>query len=73
MDLSKMKVSQPAIAIDTQNSYKEINLEKLEPMEQIWQAPYLSTWAVAVGKFCELREISINDRIKVNLAKVGTS
>jgi hypothetical protein len=51
MDLSKIKVSQPAIAIDTQNSYKEINLEKLEPIEQIWQAPYLSTWVVAVGKF----------------------
>lgn len=54
MDLSGMKGVQPAIAVDTKNKYKEISISSgLGSIEQIWKAPYVSDWAVAVGTFAK--------------------
>ena len=51
MRLSEMKGNQPAIAIDTKKEYHEINLGNLTTGITIWQAPYRSDWAIAIGKF----------------------
>jgi hypothetical protein len=53
MDLSIMKDSQPAIAVDTKKVYAEIEIGLLSPQNQTWQAPYLSDWALAIGHFSE--------------------
>jgi hypothetical protein len=51
LNLSTMPGRQPAIAIDTKKAYEEIDLEVLDPKDQVWQAPYPSEWAIAVGRF----------------------
>lgn len=51
MDLSNTKSKQPAVAVDTQKAYEEIDLGNLDPKQQTWKAPYKSTWAIAVGRF----------------------
>ncbi len=51
MDLSGMKDPQPAVAVDTQKAYEEIDLGVLAPEKQTWRPPYPSTWAIAVGEF----------------------
>ena len=50
-DLLKMKGSQPAVAVDTQKVYKEIDLGMLNPGKHNWKAPYESDWAIAVGQY----------------------
>jgi len=53
MDLSGMKDSRPAVAVDALKAYREIDLEKLKPSRQTWKAPYRSDWAIAVGDFTQ--------------------
>jgi hypothetical protein len=53
MDLSSMAGPQPAVAIDTKKQYDEIELATLAKKEHVWNAPYRSDWAVAVGKFSD--------------------
>jgi hypothetical protein len=50
-DLSKMPTSQPAIAVDVLKYYNEIDLGILAPGKHVWKAPYVSTWAIAIGRF----------------------
>jgi hypothetical protein len=54
MDLSSMTRPAPAIAVDTQTAYAEIDLGILPVADQTWSAPYPSDWAVAVGDFAAL-------------------
>jgi hypothetical protein len=51
MDLSGVASAQPAVAVDTKLSYAEIDLGTLSTTNQIWTAPYVSDWAIAVGDF----------------------
>lgn len=51
MNLSRMGVERSGIAVDTKKAYKEITLGMLEPVDQIWKAPYESDWAIAAGNF----------------------
>ena len=51
MDLSAMLKDQPAVAVDTLKTYKEIDLGILTPGKHVWTAPYESDWAIAVGRF----------------------
>ncbi len=51
LNLSEMSGSQSAVAIDTKLSYAEIDLGRLNPIDQVWNAPYKSDWAIAVGDF----------------------
>jgi len=51
MDLSKMVGDLPAVAVDTKQAYKEIDLGMLAPGSRVWKAPYKSDWAIAVGRF----------------------
>ena len=53
MDLSGMANPQPAVAVDTKTEYKEINIGTLDPADQLWEAPYESDWAIAIGNFIE--------------------
>ena len=50
MELSQMREPQPAIAVDVRKPYAEIELGMMQPGQRQWQAPYRSTWAIAVGK-----------------------
>jgi len=50
MDLSHMKGKQQAIAVDAKKAYKETLLGNFAPGEHVFQAPYESDWAVAVGR-----------------------
>ena len=51
MDLSGMPGSRRAVAVDAFDEYREVDLGQLEPEDQVWTAPYRSTWAIAVGDF----------------------
>jgi hypothetical protein len=51
MNLSDMAGNQPAVAVDTKGAYNELNLGILSSENQVWDAPYNSDWAVAVGTF----------------------
>jgi hypothetical protein len=51
LDLSAMDGPQPAVAVDTLAPYQPLDIGPLEPVDQLWQAPYASDWAVAVGAF----------------------
>ncbi len=51
MNLSAMNGSQPAVAVDCKKAYAEINLGTLATKDKIWNAPYSSDWAIAVGDF----------------------
>jgi hypothetical protein len=51
MDLAEMQGPQPAVAVDTQKAYEEIDLGVLAPGKHKWKAPYRSDWAIAVGVF----------------------
>ena len=51
MDLSQMAGSQTAVAVDAIGNYSEIDLGTLNPVNQTWNAPYTSDWAIAVGDF----------------------
>lgn len=50
-DMSGMGERRPGIVIDTNKPYQEINMGLLDPVDQTWQAPYESDWAIAVGDF----------------------
>ncbi len=49
IDLAKMPHAQSAIAVDTCKPYQEIELGTLSSKEHLWNAPYKSDWAIAVG------------------------
>jgi hypothetical protein len=51
LDLSGMADAQSAVAVDTKQPYRELNLNELPAREQVWTAPYRSDWAIAVGAF----------------------
>jgi predicted amidohydrolase len=51
MDLSRMDTGRSAIAVDALKPYAEINVGKLEPKSQTWHAPYVSDWALVIGKW----------------------
>jgi len=51
MDLSGMTSGNSAVAVDTKLSYAEIDLGTLSATNQTWPAPYVSDWAIAVGRF----------------------
>jgi hypothetical protein len=51
MDLSGMPGTRRAVAVDAFDEYAEFDLGQLEPENQVWMAPYRSTWAIAVGSF----------------------
>lgn len=51
LDVSAMRGSRRAVAIDTARAYEEIELGELAPEVEIWEAPYASDWVVAVGDF----------------------
>lgn len=51
MDLSRMNGPQPAVAVDAKKPYTEIDLGVLTPASRPWKAPYVSDWAIAVGRF----------------------
>jgi hypothetical protein len=51
LDLSGMTAAHDAIAVDTKLEYAEIDLGKLNPVNNTWNAPYTSDWAIAVGTF----------------------
>lgn len=51
MDLTGMNQPQPAVAVDTQRAYKEIDLDSLRPGKHNWKAPYSSDWAIAIGNY----------------------
>jgi len=50
MDLSKMPSALPAVAVDTTQLYKEIDLGMLKPGKRTWTAPHVGDWAIAVEK-----------------------
>jgi len=50
MDLSKMDGAGPVVAVDTKKEYRETKLPDAKPKDQRLQLPYISDWAVAVGK-----------------------
>jgi hypothetical protein len=51
INLSGMNGNQTVIAVDTKRAYQEINQGSLSANDQVWNAPYESDWAVAVGDF----------------------
>ena len=51
LNLSKLSGTLPAIAVDTKKAYQEISLGTLSASDQVWNAPYSSDWAIAVGTF----------------------
>lgn len=51
LDLSGATANVNAVAVDTKLSYAEIDLGQFSPGVHNWQAPYVSDWAIAVGKF----------------------
>ena len=51
LDLSEMTAAQVAIAVDAKEVYAEIRLGTLAPGKHLWQAPYRSDWAIAVGSW----------------------
>ena len=51
LDLSGMDGAQTAVAVDTKKPYAPIDLGELQPEGQTWTAPYVSDWALAIGRF----------------------
>jgi hypothetical protein len=51
LNLVGMAGPQPAVAVDTKKAYGEINLGEFNPINHVWDAPYKSDWAIAVGEF----------------------
>jgi hypothetical protein len=41
----------PAVAVDARRAYRELALGELAPGVRVFEAPYRSDWAVAVGEF----------------------
>lgn len=51
LDVSAMRGSRRAVAIDTARPYAELDLGDLAAEDGTWEAPYASDWVVAVGDF----------------------
>ena len=51
MDLSEAPEALHAVAVDTTDAYREIELGPLKPGKHTWEAPHESDWAVSVGHF----------------------
>jgi hypothetical protein len=51
LDLSGMDGSQQGIAVDTTQTYSEIDLGLLSPSLQTLDLPSISDWAIAIGSF----------------------
>jgi hypothetical protein len=51
-----MEGAQMVVAVDTKVLYKEIEVGELTAREHVWDAPYLSDWAIAVGNFSSLEQ-----------------
>ncbi len=51
MDLRWMPRWLRAVAVDTRAPYEEINLGLHRPAQHVFEAPYASDWAIAVGPF----------------------
>jgi len=49
LDLSRITGKQGALAVDARKIYEELDLGVLDPVRHVWQAPYPSDWAIAVG------------------------
>lgn len=61
MDLTHLRQPIRAIAIDTTQPYREIDLGPLPPGRHVWSAPRLSDWAVAVGAFPGTADVATED------------
>ena len=59
MDLTAMAGPQPAIAVDTKQTYAEINLGTLTPADTTISLP-MSDWAIAVGDFNNIPPVTSN-------------
>ncbi|MFW5944794.1 MAG: DUF5060 domain-containing protein [Bacteroidota bacterium] len=55
MDLRGSDAPIQAVAVDTRKSYREIDLGKIDQKKFVWEPPYASDWAVAVGKFNKVK------------------
>ncbi|MFQ6097921.1 MAG: DUF5060 domain-containing protein, partial [Armatimonadota bacterium] len=51
IDLTGASGPLPAVAVDTEDEYREISLGRLPPASRAWHAPHESDWAIAVGRF----------------------
>ena len=51
LPLEGLEAPEPAIAVDTLRTYREIDIGTLQPGGGVWEAPYESDWALAVGDF----------------------
>jgi len=51
LDLSELRRTQIAIAVDTKKAYEEIRVEAFSPGKHLWKAPYRSDWALAIGSW----------------------
>jgi hypothetical protein len=51
LPLEHLQESEPVIAVDTLRSYREIDLGTIQPDRGVWEAPYESDWALAMGDF----------------------
>jgi hypothetical protein len=39
------------VAVDTKIEYREIDLGIIKPGQSSWDAPYVSDWALAIGRY----------------------
>lgn len=68
MNLSGMAGAQTAVAVDAIGNYSEINLGSLNPINQTWNAPYRSDWAIAIGNFTtSSNNLSYNNNLTNNM------
>jgi hypothetical protein len=51
LPLGDLDASEPAIAVDALRAYLEIDIGTVGPGGGVWEAPYESDWALAVGDF----------------------
>ena len=51
MNLSEMNGTQPVIVVDTRKEYQETKLPDATPKDQRLQLPYISDWAIVVGRY----------------------
>lgn len=49
--LSGMSGPLPVVAVDAKKPYAEVEVGVLDAEDQVWEAPYRSDWAIAVGEF----------------------
>jgi len=59
LPLENLEAPVPAIAVDALRAYLEIEIGMLRPGRGVWEAPYASDWALAVGDFGERLQSSM--------------